>query len=69
MKLVTCRHHLHLNLTRQGHIIPNKLEHAILACVCKFKWHHIIYGFGVEYCKGCYGDVLLVFCATQLDRV
>ena len=30
MKLMTCRHHLHLNLSRQGHIIPNKLEHAIL---------------------------------------
>ena len=31
---MTCRHHLHLNLTRQGHIIPIKLEHAILACAC-----------------------------------
>ena len=31
---MTCRHHLHLNLTRQGHVIPNKLEHTILACVC-----------------------------------
>ena len=31
---MTCRHHLHLNLTRQGHIIPIKLEHTILACVC-----------------------------------
>ena len=28
------RHHLHLNLTRQGHVIPLKLEHAILACAC-----------------------------------
>ena len=33
MKLMTRRHHLHLNLTRQGHIIPIKLEHTILACV------------------------------------
>ena len=33
MKLMTCRHHLHLNLTRQGHTISSKLEHAILACV------------------------------------
>ena len=31
---MTCRHHLHLNLTRQGHIIPIKLEHTILACAC-----------------------------------
>ena len=30
---MTCRHHLHLNLTRQGHTISNKLEHVILACV------------------------------------
>ena len=30
---MTCRHHLHLNLTRQGHTISSKLEHAILACV------------------------------------
>ena len=29
-----CRHHLHLNLTRQGHIMNVKLGHAILACVC-----------------------------------
>jgi len=29
---MTCRHHLHLNLTRQGHIMPIKLEHTILAC-------------------------------------
>ena len=29
-----CRHHLHLNLTRQGHTINVKLDHAILACVC-----------------------------------
>src|SRR3954471_10504721 len=33
MKLMTCHHHLHLNLTRQGHTIPNKLEHAILVGV------------------------------------
>src|SRR3954467_6708016 len=32
MKLMTCHHHLHLNLTRQGHIMPIKLEHTILAC-------------------------------------
>ena len=31
---MTCRHHLHLNLTRQGHIMIVKLEHTILACVC-----------------------------------
>ena len=31
---MTCRHHLHLNLTRQGHTINVKLDHAILACVC-----------------------------------
>ena len=29
-----CRHHLHLNLSRQGHIMPIKLEHTILACDC-----------------------------------
>src|SRR3954469_15721203 len=34
MKLMTCRHHLHLNLTSQGHSINVKLEHVILACVC-----------------------------------
>src|SRR3954466_15159774 len=34
MKLMTCRHHLHLNLTRQGQIISNKLEHAILVSAC-----------------------------------
>ena len=32
MKLMTCRHHLHLNLTRQGHIMSTKLDHVILAC-------------------------------------
>ena len=31
---MTCRHRLHLNLTRQGHIIPIKFEHTILACAC-----------------------------------
>ena len=31
---MTCRHHLHLNLTRQGHIMPIKVEHTILACAC-----------------------------------
>ena len=31
---MTCRHHLHLNLTRQGHVIPIKLKHAIFACTC-----------------------------------
>ena len=30
---MTCRHHLHLNLTSQGHIMTVKLEHAMLACV------------------------------------
>ena len=30
---MTCRHHLHLNLIRQGHIVSIKLEHTILACV------------------------------------
>src|SRR3954468_2228440 len=29
MKLMTCRHHLHLNLTIQGHTINAKLDHAI----------------------------------------
>ena len=33
MKQMTCRHHLHLNLTRQGHNINVKLDHAIRACV------------------------------------
>ena len=31
---MTCCHHLHLNLTRQGHIMIVKLEHTILACAC-----------------------------------
>ena len=31
---MTCRQHLHLNLTRQGHNINVKLDHAILACDC-----------------------------------
>ena len=31
---MTCRHHLHLTLTRQGHNINVKLDHAILAGVC-----------------------------------
>ena len=30
---MTCRHQLHLNLTRQGHTMIVKLEHTILACV------------------------------------
>src|SRR3954471_15562027 len=34
MKLMTCRHHLHLNLTRQGHAMIVKLEHTILSCDC-----------------------------------
>ena len=29
---MTCHHHLHLNLTRQSHIMSIKLEHTILAC-------------------------------------
>ena len=29
-----CRHHLHLNWTRQGHIMNATPDHAILACVC-----------------------------------
>src|ERR1041384_6032592 len=32
MELMTCRHHLHLNLTRQGHKLSDKLEHAIVVC-------------------------------------
>ena len=32
MKLMTCRHHLHLNLTRYGHVMSMNLEHTILAC-------------------------------------
>src|SRR3954465_2318269 len=42
MKLMTCRHHLHLNLTRQGHTIPNNLnmpsllESASFAYLCAF---------------------------------
>ena len=31
---MTCLHHLHLTLTRRGHIINAKPDHAILACVC-----------------------------------
>ena len=31
---MTCRHHLHLIFTRQGHTINAKPDHAILACVC-----------------------------------
>src|ERR1041384_2719184 len=38
MKLMTCRHHLHLNLTRQGHVISIKLEHAILVCVASIAY-------------------------------
>ena len=33
-----CRHHLHLNLTRQGHNMIIKLEHTILACA----WIHCL---------------------------
>src|ERR1044072_2624227 len=33
MKLMTCRHHLHLNLTRQGHQISDELENAILCLI------------------------------------
>src|SRR3954467_12720366 len=46
MKLGTCRHHLHLSLTRQGHTISNKLEHAILACVCT---HFLLVCFPCRY--------------------
>ena len=31
---MTCCLHLHLNRTRQGHIMNVKPDHAILACVC-----------------------------------
>jgi hypothetical protein len=33
MILMTCRHHFHLNLTRQGHMIAFKPEHVIFVCV------------------------------------
>ena len=39
---MTCRHHLHLNLTRQGHIMPNNLNmpsllvFAPIAYLCAF---------------------------------
>src|ERR1041384_5966127 len=42
MKLMTCRHHLHLNLTRQGHTIsinlnmPSLFEFAPIAYLCAF---------------------------------
>ena len=36
---------------------------------CKFKWYHVLYGFGVEICRDCNGDVHVGFCATSLDRV
>ena len=35
---MTCRHHLHLNLTRQGHSMIVKLEHTILACVASIAY-------------------------------
>src|SRR4051812_14446432 len=58
MKLMTCRHHLHLNLTRQGHVIPNKLEHTILACVCT---HCLLVCFPCRYpyisTRDCRGDL------------
>ena len=38
-------------------------------CVCKSRGYHIIYGFGVDFCKDCNDDVLMMFCATHLDRV
>ena len=38
MKLMTCRRHLHLYLTRQGHTVSNKPEHAILTCVAPFAY-------------------------------
>ena len=36
---------------------------------CKFKWYHALYGFGVENCRDCNGDVHVMFCATQVDMV
>ena len=41
----------------------------ICNCVCKFKWCHIIYGFGVVYSKDCNGDVFMMFCATHVNKV
>src|SRR4051812_38059204 len=32
--MMTCRHHLHLNLIRQGHYIPCKLNHDLPYNVC-----------------------------------
>ena len=43
---MTCCHHLHLNLTRQGHIIPIKLEHTILVCACM---HCLLVCFACRY--------------------
>ena len=37
--------------------------------ICKFKWCHILYGFGVGKYKDSNGHVHLVFCATQMDIV
>src|ERR1041384_2729972 len=58
MKLMTCRHHLHLNLTRQGHVMPNKLEHAILDCTCT---HCLLVCFPCRYSyvstRDCRGDL------------
>ena len=31
---MTCRHHLHLNLLRQGHYIPCDLNMPYLVCCC-----------------------------------
>ena len=41
----------------------------ICNCVCKFKCNHIIYGFGLVFYKDCNGDVLMMFCATHVDKV
>ena len=37
--------------------------------LCKFKWCHALYGFGVENCRDFNGDVHVVFYATQVDMV
>ena len=37
--------------------------------VCRFKCNHVIYGFGVIFCKDFNGGVLMMFCATHVGKV
>ena len=41
----------------------------ICNCLCKFNWGHIIYDFGVFFCKDFNGDVPMMFCATHVGKV